>query len=466
MESGSEITDEGLSGEVSAVIQVHQVQMLRTLEHFFPGSEVVKTGEEPLPGEERLPYRRNYRIQEEEGGLDLTITWFNARYLFKPGVPRAFLPGERKLVETILRVLDLRFRTMYGVAMPERARILPFAPEDQIVMEYLSPPAPSRVPAALEVLRAFALSTYENREVSSGVVLLGTDQDPTAPDRVKVDGELPYNIRLTLLKGIYPMCDGLHTAFLVDKKGDVCWPIDIHQWAEKVQGHAPPPYTCPRNFYSHAQATRSGRHTCMVLVPTHEIKVFSEGAWVFSFTNARWRLLEISAKFAIWNKSTGSTSPPDLAARLFQAALNLADDRRGALIVVLRDPESSLPDLVDPGDRMDHLNQFQEPENPMARPVKQMLHLLMQGRTINDIDDRVLESIAAVDGALVTDFAGRLLTFGAILRTPPQATSVTQTVEGARSTTARVVSHYGPVLKVSEDGFVSMFLDGARLWDI
>lgn len=466
MESDWGITEEGISGDVSAVIQVYQLLMLRTIEHFFPGSEMEQTGEEPLPSEERLPYRRNYAIKEEGDEFDVTITWFNATYRLKPGVPRAFLQGERKLVETVLRVLDLRFRTMYGVAMPERARNLPYAPEDQIVMEYLGPPAAGRVPVALEVLRASALSTYENREISTGVVLLGTDNDPAEPEREKPEGALRYNIRLTLLKGIYPMCDGLNTVFLVDKEGDVLWPVDIRQWANLVQGHAPPPYICPRSFYSHAQATRSGRHTCMVLLPTHEIKVFSEGVLTFSYTNARWRLLEIPAKYGMWNRSIGPTKPADLAARLFQAALNLAHDRHGALFVVLRDTERSLDELVDPGDRMDHLDQFRSSDNPIARPVKQMLHLLMRGRNIEDIDDHVLESISAVDGALVTDITGRLLTFGAILRTPPRADSMPQVLEGARGTIARTASHYGPVLKVSQDGGVSMFLDGQRLWDI
>ena len=34
--------------------------------------------------------------------------------------------------------------------------------------------------------------------------------------------------------------------------------------------------------------------------------------------------------------------------------------------------------------------------------------------------------------------------------------------EGVGSVTAR----FGPVLKISEDGIVSCFLDGARVWDL
>ena len=53
-----------------------------------------------------------------------------------------------------------------------------YALEDLIVTDYLDPPDPFRVPAALEALRVAALSTYENRRVSTGALLLGTDRRP------------------------------------------------------------------------------------------------------------------------------------------------------------------------------------------------------------------------------------------------------------------------------------------------
>ncbi len=37
-------------------------------------------------------------------------------------------------------------------------------------------------------------------------------------------------------------------------------------------------------------------------------------------------------------------------------------------------------------------------------------------------------------------------------------------IEGARASAALGASYYGPVLKVSEDGSLAMFLDGRRAW--
>ena len=91
---------------------------------------------------------------------------------------------------------------------------------------------------------------------------------------------------------------------------------------------------------------------------------------------------------------------------------------------------------------------------------------------MTELDTAVLEALAGLDGALVTDLTGRLLAFGAILRhdahalAGPDPSSPSPVVEGARTTAALVASRFGPVLKISEDGIVSCFLDGARVWDL
>ena len=66
-----------------------------------------------------------------------------------------------------------------------------YAFEDLIVTEYLDPTDPFRVPAALEALRVAALSTYENRRVSTGALLLGTAHDPAAPGLDQPRGGAP-----------------------------------------------------------------------------------------------------------------------------------------------------------------------------------------------------------------------------------------------------------------------------------
>jgi hypothetical protein len=75
----------------------------------------------------------------------------------------------------------------------------------------------------------------------------------------------------------------------------------------------------------------------MILTPNGEMKIFAEGVQVFQFLDGRWRLTDAQRKYGLWTKSVGNV---ELAERLFGAALNLAEDRRGGLFVVLDDPST------------------------------------------------------------------------------------------------------------------------------
>jgi hypothetical protein len=66
----------------------------------------------------------------------------------------------------------------------------------------------------------------------------------------------------------------------------------------------------------------------------------------------------------------------------------------------------------------------------------------------------------------VMDSAGHILAAGAILRVAPGATEGEQAGEGARTTAAVAASYYGAVLKVSEDGLLTMYWNGQRLWQL
>ncbi len=468
-ESESAILIEHPVGQIAKVVGLYQTLLRRHLEHFFPDAFLDTGGDRSFINWEGSPNQANYRFADDPDGFGVEIEWFRTRYMFLPGSPAPFLPSERRLIEIIVRMLDRRFRAMFDLAVSDRAEMFHYAIEDFIVTDYLAPPDPIRVPVALEALRVAALSTYENRRVSSGVLLLGTDLDPGAPGRANPPGAPRYNVRLSALKSFHRICDGVNTVFLVDRRGDLMWAMDIARWADRVQGAEPLEAPCPRPFVSHAKATRSGEHVCLVLTPSQEIKVFSKGTLAFAFSDARWRLMDIPTKFSAWSRAVGKTRHPDLASRLFQAALNLGEKRDGALFVVLRDPARSLPQLVAPADRIIDAVAADDPHDPdnlSPRMAKQALHHLVWGQHLADLDDSVLEALSGIDGAVVTDADGRLLAFGAILRISPETLMAARAIEGARTAAALTASYHGPVLKVSEDGLLTMYLGGRRVWDL
>ncbi len=136
---------------------------------------------------------------------------------------------------------------------------------------------------------------------------------------------------------------------------------------------------------------------------------------------------------------------------------------------MVRDRARSISELISPADRITEeiaADDPQDPENLSPRHSKRALHHGVRGATLCDFEPAVLESIAGLDGAVVFDTDGRLLTFGAILRIAPDTLELVRSVQGARTLAALAASQYGPVLKVSEDGYLTMFLKGRRVWEL
>jgi hypothetical protein len=469
LEPAVTIHGERPSGSISRIVGIYQMVLRRTLEHFFPDAQLEARGDRSIIDWDGSSDETYYRLQHDPDGLGVDIDWLGAHLSFLPGNPVPLLATELRMVEVVVAAIDLRFRGLFNQELSHRVDRFQYLTEDLIVADYLNGVDHYRIPAVLEALRVAALSTYENRRVSTGALLLGTLNDPAAPTRQNPQGAPTFNARLTAIKGFHRLCDGVQTLFLVDRQGELVRTIDVRRWADLTQGAEPLDFPCPRPYVSHAKSTRRDSHVCLVLTPAQEIKVFAEGTMMFSFSDARWRLLDIPSKFAVWCAAVGRSGCPNLAALIFQAALNLSESRLGALFVVLRDPAQSIPALIAPADQITaeiaH-DDPQDPENLSPKRAKRTLHHLVREMNLSDLDPTVLEAIASVDGAVVTDQDGRLLTFGAILRIAPESLDLGRAVQGARTLAGLAASLHGPVIKVSEDGYLTMFLKGRRVWEI
>jgi hypothetical protein len=315
-----------------------------------------------------------------------------------------------------------------------------------------------RIASVIELLRVAALSSYENRPISTGVLLLGTSNDPCRPDVPLAATAPTYTESTTAIKSLFRLADGVRTVFLANSEGRLLDIIDIERWGSQVSRHQTLQVPCAKAYQPHARATLQQGHVCAVLTPSREIKIFAEGAEIFTFRGAAWHLLDLQAKYRLWAEGVGDEA---LAMRIFQTALDLADAREGALFVVARDT-NAVANIVAPADRLDVPHPDSARQGPPSR--RDLLELL-EGRSLTDLDPNVLAALASLDGAIVVDPNARLLAAGAILRHPPSAELEAGVVEGARTTAALAASKFGPVLKVSEDGIITFF-DGEKVWDI
>jgi hypothetical protein len=189
-----------------------------------------------------------------------------------------------------------------------------------------------------------ALSSYENRPISTGVLLLGTETDPCRPDVPVPATGAAYTESLTAIKSFFRLADGVRTVFLANADGRL---LDIVGYGAVGVGRRAAisrlQVPCAKAYHAHARATLQHGHVCAVFSPSREIKVFAEGAEIFAFRGAAWHLLDLQAKYRLWADAVGNEG---LAMRLFQTALDLADAREGALFVVAREPERAVAQLV------------------------------------------------------------------------------------------------------------------------
>lgn len=404
----------------------------------------------------------------------LAVRWFGTRHVLTVPATRPFTAHEVRLARAIGAVLTARYRAIFDPKqMVERGDLFRGAIEDRYVAEFLDAGPSGRpvsseharadlVAGVIEVLRVAALSSYENRPISSGVLLLEGQIDPVRGSIA--DGQAyPYSLTLTAVKSFYRVCDGVETLFLVNRDGLVLDIVELARWEHAHDAAGDLEVTCPDPYRGHARATADNHNICVVLSPNHEIKVFAEGVQMFSFSNARWHLLDLKAKYALWDDAIGN---PPLAERIFQTALDLADARVGALFVVLRDAAVSLPFLVAPQDQLDS-PQLALPSSAGAPPGRTQLMYMLRGRTASSIDPAVLVGLARIDGATVMDTTGRVLAVGAILlHAEPVQPHSGFAVEGARTTAAMAAGRFGAVLKVSEDGLITFYDQQERIWDI
>jgi hypothetical protein len=451
--------------EVEAVAELFLGIFRRDLAAFFPHLQFLPA---PLSAPNLIDGPGFDFIQRRDGSADLCLFQQTHRLIPRHGM--ILTPQDGQLIRAIGSVLGLRYHHLFHLTTSGRLELYRGGSEDHYIAAFIEPWAyepsatrPSRIAQTILTLRTAALSTYENHRVSTGALLLGRD-DPEHPFPKTPDDALPYGVELTGLKSIHRLCDGKRTLFAVDAEGRLSAILDIARFANELTDAAVNDVPCARAYQAHAHATRAGGHVCVVLSPNQEIKLFAEGRHVFAFAHGRWRILDPAAKFAMWN---GAVKSPALARSIFQAALNLSENRQGALFVVVDEPRAALGrliashDFLSTGASAAPPSEF-SPHDPLA---KRALHYLARGQNIVEMDPAVLEALASLDGAIATDRNGRLLAFGAILRQQDDLPGLAQ-AEGARTTAALVASRYGPVLKVSEDGVVSCYLNGERVWDL
>jgi hypothetical protein len=427
----------------------------RGVQYFLPLSRLEIVGHDRNSAAEPI-----FNRTTEDG---LSFDWLGNRYRLTNG--RKFSDHEQKMLRSIVRFLSARYNLLFDSEIATRSStIFSGLPEDRYVSAFLdgsvfddarsTATRPDRISEAIEVLRISALSSYEDKRISTGALLFGSYPDACHSMPPQPVDALLYSSELTSIRSFHRICDGLRTIALVDRSGLMVELVDVQEWAQPFS-HIELPVPSARRYRMHCQATLCGGHLCLVLTPNGEIKIFGDGVQLFSFLDGRWHLTDAVSKYEAWESAIGNK---DLSSRLFCAALNLAEHRRGGMFVVLED-QHKVRQLVSGLDLL-------ESDRPERAGAKNQLHYLLRRQKVTKLSPVVLESIAQIDGSVVLDRDSNLLAFGAILRHRPPMDQDEEIGEGGRTAAAISASQVGAVLMVSEGGRFSFYQKGHCIWTL
>ena len=203
----------------------------------------------------------------------LSIRWFGSRHVLHVPARRPFTDHEVRLARAIGTVLAARYRAIFDPKqMLERGDLFRGAIEDRYVGAFLdalaaqgSPSRADLIATAIEVLRVAALSSYENRAISSGVLVLEGEDDPKRPRRLASDLVYKYSQALTAIKSFYRLCDGLETVFLVNRSGVVLDIVEIAKYSPAGTLEVP----CASRIHSSASEACHLCYTAQLIYQCH-----------------------------------------------------------------------------------------------------------------------------------------------------------------------------------------------------
>ena len=272
---------------------------------------------EPIPS---LSSDGRLAIEPTSDPSVLTIRWFGSRHVLHVPARRPFTAHEVRLARAIGTVLAARYRAIFDPKqMLERGDLFRGAIEDRYVGAFLdsgasSEPTTSRadlIATAIEVLRVAALSSYENRAISSGVLMLGGDDDPARPRHIATDHAYRYSQSLTDDQEFLPAVRRHGDAVSRQPDGVVLDIVEVARYA------APTPLECHarratgrtrwRPRQPATSASCSALRTRSRCSPTASRRSASG--------NARWHLLDLQAKYEMWEAAVGNGRWPNGCSR-------------------------------------------------------------------------------------------------------------------------------------------------------
>jgi len=294
----------------------------------------------------------------------------------------------------------------------------------------------------LSALHTLSEQSYENKALTFGCII-----DPTA-EAPPAAGSFPADFLTS--KRYKALSDGYRTAYHISRESRLLGLVDLDridhrpltenhyypEWADRLAG-----------------ASRSGR--CgLALSRQGDILIFDEGSLRFTYRYGRWQYWNHAHIVnLLLDRAAAQRVPRKIRRRviraIYRAALDVSFRRSGGLFLVLH-ARKELHQVVRAGDAINDARRLS---------IDTEFDAGLENATIQSLPRPVLVELASLDGAVVVANSGQLLAYGAILQ--PKRAGKLRGTEGSRTKAAIGASMYGLAVKISSDGEIAVYYNGA-----
>jgi len=287
-------------------------------------------------------------------------------------------------------------------------------------------------------LRELAEQSYENKSITYGLVIRG-DEGGVATGK-------QFPLHFFEKKRYRALSDGYRTAFEINRSGKLLRFRDLQAGGDKGTGNHYFPEWC--RYLAGASA---GNCCGIALTRQGDILVFDGGSLRFSYRAGRWQYWNHTHAINIFrNRMRVQHVLEDIVSavvnRIYRVTLDVSFRRSGCLFVMLKN-QQNMRKLVADGDAIG---------DPQRDELYGEFDTTLNNPNVRTLTTTLLVELSALDGGVVVNNHGKILAYGAVLKTRGRSGAS----EGSRTKAALSASEFGVAVKVSSDGDMEFFESG------
>ncbi|MBQ4132756.1 MAG: hypothetical protein IJD04_03350 [Desulfovibrionaceae bacterium] len=336
---------------------------------------------------------------------------------------------EKEFIEKIIlkfremRVLENKFYHLVGRASVELA-----------IAEFINPEYAETIYKVIQIYNQWSTQTYEGERISHSIAIdfkRKGEQKSRLMDFINAD--------FVKILGSRPQ-----TVLTIDNEGYI---LDLESVAPPEEGEDEmESLLAPLCVAGPALWSNQPDRALVHLTSKGEILLFKGGKAMFAKRRAQWRSFPHSMLTGELANDNLDPMQALINRSIYLTAIDVAFEHKGACIGVLDEKPTKYKEGLG-RIRSEYLFQAKK-----ANPVARLLATLVGGRKFYELPRQIRQELCAIDGAVILNHQGEILTAGAILKTRGNAGR-----GGGRTAAATALGETGSGIKISNDGYIEIY---------